>query len=391
MEERPLIVVGSGPAGTATALHLHRHDASLSRDVLLLDKARHPRDKVCAGGLIPHTLDTLRELDIPLDVPNVIVHNAEVFVPGSRVLYRGRDLCRVIRRFEFDALLARKCSERGIEVRGGEKVLDVVRENGKVRVETDRGSYRTPLLVGADGSGSLVRRRLFGGGEAHLGRAIMCDVPVAATQWPGHGEQRYDFSFLAVAEKLAGYTWAFPCLIGGEPHVNVGVYSVKREGRYLYDLLGRELEKLGTTAPRIQAFPIQWYRDDAPLAGGNALLVGDAAGVDPLMGEGISFCMEYGRIAAEAIASIRGRGAAVEEYARAVRRSWMSTKLRRLGLATRLFYGSTSRFWFAIASKSRRGQELGIRWYNGVDGIDRMTIWEGLRTLGRMGKELQGA
>ena len=53
MERRPVIIVGSGPAGTATAIALHRRDPGLARDVLILEKARHPRPKVCAGGLIP--------------------------------------------------------------------------------------------------------------------------------------------------------------------------------------------------------------------------------------------------------------------------------------------------------------------------------------------------
>src|SRR5262245_16678322 len=110
MEYRPLIVIGAGPAGTATALHLHRLDPRLAGEALLLDKAEHPRDKVCAGGLIPHTLDCMRELDLPLDVPHVVVDNGAIRVPGANVEYRGRDLCTVIRRAEFDARLARACT-----------------------------------------------------------------------------------------------------------------------------------------------------------------------------------------------------------------------------------------------------------------------------------------
>lgn len=380
MEHRPLIIVGAGPAGSATALYLQQRDDALARDTLVLDKAHHPRDKVCAGGLIPQTLDCLRELDVPLTVPHVRVDNAEVLVPGATVDYRGRDLCHVIRRSEFDALLARTCGARGIEVRGGERVLDVRRESGRMRVETERSTFTADMVVGADGSGSRVRRKLLAAASDRMGRGIMCDLPLAGAKWGGHAERRYDFNFLPVAERLRGYAWAFPCLIDGAPHVNVGVYSVTTEGAYLNEILQRETMRLGTTPTRVQAFPIHWYRRGAPIAGPGVALVGDAAGVDPLMGEGISFGFEYGRLAAEIIVVQRARRSNdLTCYADAVRRSWMGRKLHRLGLATRLFYGPTRGLWFAIAARSRRAQELGIRWYNGVGGVDRMSLLEGLR------------
>jgi flavin-dependent dehydrogenase len=385
MEHRPVIVIGSGPAGTATALHLHRRNAALARDALLLDKAEHPRDKVCAGGLIPHALDCLAELDIPLDVPHVTVDHARVLIPGgTQVAYDGRDLCRVIRRAEFDARLVRACTERGITVRGGARVVEVARENGAIRVETESASYRADVVVGADGSGSIVRRKLLAAGSGHTGRAIMCDIPLRRASWSGHAGARYEFSFAAVAERLRGYVWCFPCLIGGEPHVNLGAYSMTPEGGYLRDLLLREAERLGACVERVQAFPIHWYRNGAPICTSGALLVGDAAGVDPLMGEGISFCFEYGRYAAAAIDEAQRQGSReLGAYADALRNSWVGRKLRRLGLATRLFYGPTRRLWFGLAAHSRRAQDLGIRWYNGVDGIDRMSLWQGLRALQR--------
>ncbi|HJQ85535.1 MAG TPA: hypothetical protein VKA21_15715, partial [Candidatus Binatia bacterium] len=97
----------------------------------------------------------------------------------------------------------------------------------------------------------------------------------------------------------------------------------------------------------------------------------DAAGVDPLMGEGISFALEYGIAAADAILDARARRDwSFLAYRRAVARGPLGRKLRRLDLATRLFYGPRQRLWFRIAAASRRAQRIGLAWYNGVDGWD---------------------
>lgn len=386
MERRPLVIVGSGPAGTASALFLHAQDPALAGEAVILEKARHPRPKVCAGGLIPHTLRCLEELGVPLAVPNVAVHRAGVEVPGRAVAYAGEELCRVVRRDEFDCSLVNACRQRGVEVRESEKVVDVRRERDGIRVETERGSYHGRALIGADGSGSLVRRRLFPQAAECVGKALMCDIPLAQARWSGFAAARYDFIFRSVPHGLRGYAWAFPCLIGGVPHVNLGVYSVDAagSGALLHRILREELARLEAPPVAIKAFPIRWYRRDVPVAAPHVLLAGDAAGVDPLMGEGISFCFEYGRRAAAAIRRGFSTGDfGLADYGSSVERSWVGRKLRRLGLGVRLFYGPTWRLWFAIAAHSRVAQEIGIRWYNGVDGWDQRSAGEALRAWWR--------
>jgi flavin-dependent dehydrogenase len=383
MEKRAIVIVGAGPAGTASALFLHRMDPAMAAETLVLDKAHHPRMKVCAGGLIPHTLDCLRELDVQLAVPHAVVERARVAVPGRVVHYDGgEELCRVVRRDAFDASLVHACRSRGVEVREGEKVLELRRDGDEVRVETTRETYQARLVVGADGSGSIVRRQLVAPAPAHVGRAIMCDVPLAHCRWSGFDVQRYDFDFAAVRRGLRGYLWAFPCWIDAIPHVNVGVYSVEAHdrGRQMAELLDGMLAAIGCDwpVPR-QAFPIRWYGREAKVAAPRVLLAGDAAGVDPLMGEGISFAFEYGRRVAAAAKTLAQGTDPSQAYAADVHASWMGKKLRRLEMATRLFYGPTWRLWFGVAACSRQAREIGLRWYNGVDGWDRRSGWDALR------------
>jgi flavin-dependent dehydrogenase len=385
---RDVVIVGAGPAGTATALHLLKTEPTLAGDILLLDKAVHPREKICAGGLIPHTLDCLHELDIPLTVPHVQVDRAFVRVPpGREVFCEDGGMCSIVRRDAFDFLLVQAARARGAEIREGEKVLALIREPAGVRVVTDKETYQARVVVGADGSGSRVRRQLVSGDSTPVGKAIMCDIPVAETCWNGFLTQRYDFNFTPVPQGLKGYLWAFPCLINEVPHVNVGIYSLGNtclSNADLQRLLAYDLASLKSqvSGPKFRAFPIYGYTPGRPLAAPHVVLVGDAAGAEPLMGEGISFALEYGKFAAQAILpTLRTRRWDFSEYSETLAHSGLGKKLTRLHMTACMFYGSTSRFWFALAARSRRLQSVGLKWYNGVEGWHQRSGWEAVRAV----------
>jgi geranylgeranyl reductase family protein len=382
-----VIVVGSGPAGAATALRLAARAPDVAGRTLVLEKARHPRPKTCAGGVIPKATALLRELGVAFDVPHARVAEARVDVPGATVAVAGDDLCRVVRRAEFDARLAWAARDRGVTLREGERVLGLTRESDGVRVETDRGTHRARVVVGADGSGSRVRRALVdpASAPARIGRAVMCDVPVSALHWDGHVAERYDFDFRPCPRGLAGYGWVFPCLIDGEPHANVGVYGLPPvDGARLDDELRRLLAELGADQrTRRQAFPIRTWVPGITVAAPRALLVGDAAGVDPLMGEGISFALEYGVLAADAIVRALGRGDfGFGDYAAAVHGGPLGRKLALLDAVARRFYGPQGWLWFRLARLSGRARRMGLEWYNGVEA-DPGVAGRLVRRLGR--------
>jgi flavin-dependent dehydrogenase len=220
----------------------------------------------------------------------------------------------------------------------------------------------------------------------------MCDVPVAETCWDGFAQQRYDFNFLPVSQGLKGYLWAFPCLIAGVPHVNIGIYSLgdtQLTNADLRRLLADEIALLSTAEaqspipnPRFRAFPICGYHPKRALAAPHVVLAGDAAGAEPLMGEGISFALEYGKFAAQQILPALDRKRFdFADYTHTLAQSGMGKKLSRLSFTTKMFYGPTGPFWFALAARSRRLQSVGLKWYNGVDGWHQRSGWDAVRAV----------
>src|SRR5260370_22945004 len=121
-----ILIGGGGPAGLETALYLVRRRHELAGQVVALERARHPRPKVCAGGLIPKTLLALAELGLSLDVPAVNVRRGLARTEVGAADYRdGGVLCTIDRRDEFDAPLARAAREPGLFIVEDCRVLDM--------------------------------------------------------------------------------------------------------------------------------------------------------------------------------------------------------------------------------------------------------------------------
>ncbi|HEV2170020.1 MAG TPA: NAD(P)/FAD-dependent oxidoreductase [Candidatus Binatus sp.] len=382
------MIAGAGPAGLATALFLVKQRPSLAGRIVAIEKSAHPRFKVCAGGLIPKTMLALDELGIRLDVPAVEVTRGEAATPvGAVDLSRGGEvLCTVVRRDRFDAMIARAAREAGVEIVERSRVLDVVQDADGVRVNSEAGAYHAQVLVGADGSGSMVRRAVFGAGKETIGRAIMTDIPVDPERTPEFTGKRYRFDFRCISGGISGYSWSFPCLIDGAPHLNVGIYDQRQreftesggeQSRMIAQLVGSfpelPLEGLKRHATRWHSFPIRWFDANDSYARGRVILAGDAAGVDPLMGEGISCAFEHGKLAANAICKyLDGDSAALRAYDRALHEGAVGKKLGKLAFAARHFYGPHHKAFFRVAGISRHAREIGVDWYNGARHLDEV-------------------
>ena len=299
-----VIIVGSGPAGLSTWLHLHKYYPALAARTLVLEKAQHPRPKLCGGGVMRAADAVLGRLRVKVDVPSIPIHNVEFRYRGKRFYWRQQNFFRVVRRYEFDAALANIARQRGMTLHEQEAFRDLAQVDGGVEVETSRGTYRTRALVGADGARSLVRPKLGIEERPRVSRLVEILTPADAQADPEFTHHTAVFDFDGLDEGLQGYIWDFPCWEDGAAAINRGIYDGRvypdRPRADLKSLFQEGLEARGASDSnqRWEGHPERWFHPKASYAQPNVLLVGDAAGVDPFAGEGISFALQYGEVAA---------------------------------------------------------------------------------------------
>ncbi|MEM9774257.1 MAG: FAD-dependent monooxygenase [Chloroflexota bacterium] len=364
-EEIDLLIVGSGPAGTSTALHLLKQDPSWADRMLIVDKAIHPREKLCGGGITHLGENVLADLGLTIEPSNFPVKEVRLKYEDQDYSFRGDPVFRIVHRAEFDHWLVQKVEEWGGKISQGEAVKDVRPndESGYVEVVTDQRTFHAKTVIAADGSRGVVRSKLGWNSGHHVARLIEVLTPeTKESSWEFRdGVAVFDFSQMT-SHQVQGYYWDFPSIVGGKTLMNRGVFDSRSRPELRKANLKQTLSDSMESRDReldqrqIKGAPIRWLNMREQLSRPHLLLAGDAAGADPLFGEGIAIALAYGKVvAAEVEQAFAKNDFSYGRYKwRIVRNGVLFSVIVRVGVAKFAYRFQNKRFFKIGWSIARR-------------------------------------
>ena len=378
MENVDLVIVGGGPAGLSTALHVAAAAPKLR--TVVLEAKPYPREKICAGGIGARAFMILDKLGVRVECPMVPLNAVAMRIGGETVVANVPNCGVVVRRVEFDHALAKQALARGIDVRDATPVSSIDVQDDHVRIETERGDVlRARAIVGADGVSGITRRMTgFPRGEL---RAQVCELDTEAA--PGDLPRDtvvFDFE----TRDLHGYTWDFPTLVSGQPLVCRGAYVIHTmkhdspKARIDAYLRARGLD---LASYKLKQFAERGFEPGAEIARPRVLLAGEAAGIDIATGEGIAQAIEYGMLAGEYLAkALENDNLLFSTWRQRVEGRHIGRQLRIRHLAYRAFFSHRRPTLERVLPKLETLFRVGVQDFAGVP-MSKLAIAQGTAIL----------
>lgn len=351
-----VFISGGGPAGTSAAIGLK----DSGYQILLAEKKKFPRDKICGDALSADVWNQLDQLGFSLDEINRFNHKLPCY--GARIIsasgevidFAFKDLPNslapgyISERWAFDEFMWEKARKSpGVTTREECTVKSAEWKGDHWIIHTGLGDFNARMLLIADGAQSPLARTI---GKVEVERDHYCAG--LRQYWEGvegfHEDGFIELHFYN--EIIPGYFWMFP-LPDGRANIGIGMLSSSVAGKKVD--LKKHMEYLITEHPVVSARfknakPLEKVRGwglpigskKRVLSGDHFLLLGDAASmIDPATGEGIGNAIRTGRVAAQILPDLlknnKTQASDLAAYDKEVyRRMWnelyLSRKVQRL-------------------------------------------------------------
>jgi flavin-dependent dehydrogenase len=363
-------IVGGGPAGSSTALHLVRKEGVAPERIVIVDKAKFPRDKPCAGAISQLGVDALAAIGVEIGVASVPMRGVRV-IAGDAIGETMANMGIVIRRSEFDAHLLETARKDGVLVRDGDGLAAIDRFGGGFRLTTSSGAAITARYVAAaDGAGSTTRKLLGMREPERKGHLYVLETePAKDGKDDGCARGLVDFDLSVLEDGMQGYYWDFPTIIDGAPAVSRGIYHANlTPSSVVKAALAKALALRGVDIAKVKLKPFS----TRPFVPGSQtwvkglVLVGEAAGIDQTTGEGIAQAIAMGEIAARHLTLAHRAGAVTfDGYAREVRVSTVGRHLLQSAWLAKKVYGDFGFPARRFLLRSTYAREQAMAWYRG--------------------------
>ncbi len=311
------IIIGAGPSGAASAFYLSRN----FNKILLLDKSKFPRHKLCGGAISNKSYNILKQ-DFSISDSDLgkKFNGGSIYCKNKHIktIYTDKHLSLVMR-YDLDFLLVKKAIENGVEFLDNTKITEININKGTVVINNKL--IKTNYIIAADGapSGISLAAGLFDVKDISKSLVMSYEYNVNYNKIGTHTREqlmnKYKQPVLIFGYSDNGYAWIFP----KKNYLTVGILDIKLNGKKIKSILikltKQLLPEIDITKINIKGHYLPYYLPNKTVKKGKLYVVGDAAGTaDPILGEGIYYALFSAKLLSYAIQTQKDYAKLINKY-----------------------------------------------------------------------------